>query len=169
MRKRLIIALSMGAGAIWSFLILWIGAGLDVPVFTLVPTVMSAFLAPGVVMALMVARLAQRRFFDDAAIDGGAFEAGSGGEIDQRVLANSVEQAVLALCIWPAAAVILQGDGPGVIMALGLGFAVARGAFWVGYHLSPPLRGFGFAATFYPTLAVAGWALWRLIASFSAA
>ena len=57
---------------------------------------------------------------------------------------------------------ILTAEGPGVILCLGLGFAVARLAFWGGYHLSPPLRAFGFAATFYPTLLVAIWAGWRL-------
>ncbi|WP_245776360.1 MAPEG family protein [Thalassovita taeanensis] len=162
------IAIGMAAGLIWGIAVLWVGARLiEVPVFALIPTVMSAFMAPGVVMALMVGRLAQRRFFDDTIIDGAAFTPGSAAEIDQRVLANTAEQLVLALCIWPAAAVILQGDGPGVIIALGLGFAVARLLFWLGYHLSPPLRGFGFAASFYPTVLVAIWAVLRL-ASISA-
>jgi len=168
MRKRVKIAIGMGAGAIWSLFLLWVGGELNLPVFSLVPIVFSAFLAPGVVMLLMVGRLAQRRFFDDAAIDGLPFEQGQGGALDQRVLSNTVEQLILALCIWPAAAVILQGDGPGVIVALGLGFAFARVVFWVGYHLSPPLRAFGFAATFYPTVGVAAWAFWRLIAKLSA-
>ena len=167
--KRSKILLGMVAGVLWALGLLWIGAGLDLPVFTLIPTILGAFLAPGLVMMLMVGRLAQRRFFDDAVIDGDAFASGSAADIDQRVLRNTVEQLVLALCIWPAAAVILQGDGPGVIVALGLGFAVARLAFWVGYHLSPPLRAFGFGASFYPTVAVSGWSLWRLLASFSVA
>jgi hypothetical protein len=162
------IAAGMVCGVVWAGVLLWVGAGLGFPVFTLVPTVMGAFLAPGLVMLLMIARLAQRRFFDDSAIDGAAFPEGSAGQIDQRVLQNTVEQMVLALAIWPAAAVILQADGPGVIAALGFGLAVARIAFWVGYHLSPPLRAFGFAASFYPTVAVAAWSLLRLLASFSA-
>ena len=112
----------------------------------------------------MVGRLAQRRFFDDAIIGGQPFVLGSGAEIDQRVLSNTCEQLVLALCIWPAAAVLLAGHGPGVIVVLGFNFAAARGLFWVGYHLSLPLRAFGFAASFYPTLMVGLWALWALLA-----
>jgi len=168
MRKRVKIAIGMGAGAIWSLFILWLGGELNLPVFSMVPIVFSAFLAPGMVMLLMVGRLAQRRFFDDAVIDGQPFEPGHGGALDQRVLSNTVEQLVLALCIWPAAAVILQGDGPGVIVALGFGFALARVAFWVGYHLSPPLRAFGFAASFYPTVGVVVWSFCRLIAKLNA-
>ncbi len=53
----------------------------------------------------------------------------------------------------------MLGDGPGVVTCLGIGFAVARLAFWIGYHISPPLRAFGFAATFYPTIIALVWAL----------
>ena len=77
---------------------------------------------------------------------------GSRAEVDQRVLVNTVEQLVLALCLWPPVAYLLSADGPGVVVALGVGFTIARLAFWIGYHLAPPLRGFGFAATFYPTV-----------------
>ena len=106
-------------------------------------------------------RLAQRRFFDDAIIDGEAFSGAAA--IDQRVLSNTVEQLVLAMAVWPAAAVLLGAEGPGVILVLGVAFAVARLAFWAGYHMAPPLRAFGFAATFYPTVLVALWALWRVV------
>jgi hypothetical protein len=58
----------------------------------------------------------------------------------------------LGLCIFPLAGATL---GLGVPIVLGLGFAIARLCFWVGYHLSPPLRGFGFAASFYPTILAA--------------
>ena len=163
MTKQRQIAIGMSAGLLWGIAVLWIGARLiNLPVFSLVPTIMTAFLAPGLVTMAMIGRLAQRRFFDEAAIDGQPFTGP--GAIDQRVLSNTVEQLVLALCVWPAAAVILADDGPGVVAALGLGFAVARLAFWGGYHLSPPMRAFGFAATFYPTVLVALWALVALVA-----
>lgn len=162
MAKRQSIAIGMALGALWSVGLLaaavWF---VQIPVFALMPTIMTALLAPGLVMLLMVGRLAQRRFFDDTIIDGQALTGAA--EIDQRVLRNTGEQMILALAIWPAAAVMLAGLGPGVIMTLGLGFAVARLAFWVGYHISPPLRAFGFAATFYPTVLVALWALWRVM------
>ncbi|MDX1784715.1 MAG: MAPEG family protein [Roseovarius sp.] len=163
MTKRARIMIGMAAGGLWGLVLLWGAARYVVlPVFALMPTIMTAFLLPGLFMLAVVARLAQRRFFDDEIIDGAAFVPGSGGDIDQRVLTNTAEQLVLALCIWPAAAVLLGGQGPGVIASLGVGFFLARLAFWAGYHLSPPLRAFGFAATFYPTIFVALWALIRL-------
>lgn len=165
MTKRGIIGLGMVAGLMWSVGVLWVAATVvTLPIFTLLPTIMTAFLAPGVVMLLMVARLAQRRFFDDALIDGDEFAADSGADIDRRVLTNTTEQLVLALCIWPAAAVLLSEQGPGVIVTLGVNFALARVLFWIGYHKAPPLRAFGFAASFYPTILVTLWTVWRLVA-----
>ena len=162
MEKRRKIAIGMAAGAVWAVAVL-VGAAIFVqlPVFALMPTIMTAFLAPGLVTIAMIGRLAQRRFFDDAIIDGEAFSGAAA--IDQRVLSNTVEQLVLAMAVWPAAAVLLGAEGPGVILVLGVAFAVARLAFWAGYHMAPPLRAFGFAATFYPTVLVALWALWRVV------
>lgn len=163
MKTRQKIAVGMGLGMIWAAILLWVGAGLNLPVFALVPTVMMAFLPPGIVVLLMVAALSARRFTDLSMINGGDFAPGSAGDIDNKVLRNSIEQLALALAIWPGAAVALAGQGPGVIAVLGVGFALARLAFWIGYRLSPPLRAFGFAATFYPTLLVAGWAMIELV------
>lgn len=161
MEKRKRIALGMAGGAAWGVALLAAaGAYVTLPVFTLMPTIMVAYFAPGLVMLAMVARLAQRRFFDDGIIDGGPLSGGA--EIDQRVLRNTTEQLVLALAIWPAAAVMLGPQGPGVIVTLGAGFALARLVFWWGYHRAPALRAFGFAATFYPTVLVALWALARV-------
>ncbi len=165
MSKRRLILLGMAAGLFWSVCVLWLaGTFVTLPIFALMPTIMTAFLAPGLVMLLMVARLAQRRFFDEAIIDGAPFAPGSSADIDQRVLKNTAEQLVLGLCIWPAAAVILADKGPGVIVVLGLNFAFARVLFWLGYHISPPLRAFGFAASFYPTVLVSLWTVWSLAA-----
>ena len=162
METRRKIAVGMVAGAVWAVAVL-IGAAIFVqlPVFALMPTIMTAFLAPGLVTIAMVGRLAQRRFFDEAIVDGGPLTGAA--EIDRRVLVNTTEQLVLAMAVWPAAAVLLGPEGPGVILVLGVAFAVARLAFWAGYHLAPPLRAFGFAATFYPTVLVALWALWRVV------
>ncbi|WP_422029448.1 MAPEG family protein [Roseovarius sp.] len=162
MEKRRKIAVGMAAGVAWAMAVL-VGAAVfvELPVFALMPTIMTAFFAPGLVMIAMVGRLAQRRFFDEAIVDGGALAGAA--EIDRRVLVNTTEQLVLAMAVWPAAAVLLGPEGPGVILVLGVAFAVARLAFWAGYHVAPPLRAFGFAATFYPTVLVAFWALWRVV------
>lgn len=165
MSRRPLILGGMIAGLAWSVAVLWIaGTYVTLPIFTLIPTIMTAFLAPGVMTLLMVARLAQRRFFDNDLIDGQPFIAGSGADIDQRVLKNTVEQLVLGLCIWPTAAVILADKGPGVIVVLGVNFALARLFFWIGYYVAPPLRAFGFAASFYPTILVSLWTVWSLVA-----
>lgn len=152
----------MALGLVWALAVLAVGAlVVRLPVFALVPTVMTAFLAPGLVLAAMLGRVAQRRFSEAAPGDGGPL-AGAAG-IDRRVLADSVGQLVLALCVWPAAAVMLGAAGPGVIVALGLGFALARVAFWAGCHRAPALAAFGFAASFCPTVLVALWTLARVL------
>ncbi|MEQ8256931.1 MAG: MAPEG family protein [Roseovarius confluentis] len=157
MQKRPKILVGMAAGLVWAVAVLWIGRQIPVPMAMMQPTLMGAAFGPGVVLVLMIGRLAQRRFFDDDTIDGQPLTGGAA--IDARVLQNTVEQVVLALCIWPLVGFFL---GAGTVLALGIGFAVARVAFWVGYHVAPPLRAFGFAATFYPTVLAALWVLWRL-------
>lgn len=156
MDKRAKILIGMAAGALWALAVVWgpqlAGLGYLPPALSLP----GALFAPGLVAIAMVGRLAQRRFFDDDLIDGDAFEANSGAAIDQRVLSNTAEQIMLALVIWPFVGLTLGGA---VVLSLGFGFAVARLAFWIGYHISPPLRAFGFAATFYPTVLAAIWTL----------
>lgn len=152
-------------GLLWSVLLVVVAARfVQVPIFALMPTIMTSFLAPGLVVLAMVARLTQKRFRDDEMLRGGALSGSA--VIDRQVLDSTILQIVLALCIWPAAAVVLGGMGPGVIAALGLGFAVARLAYWAGCHRAPLLRGFGFAASVLPTAFVALWAVWRLIFGF---
>ena len=162
--RRPAIAAGMAGGAIWAVAVLWVGHGLA-PRPEPIPVIALAFLPPGLVLAAMIGRLAQRRFFDDALIDGDPSTGAA--EIDRRVLVNTVEQVVLALCLWPALAVLLGPRGPGVVTALGWACVPARAAFWVGYHVSPPARAFGFAATFYPTVLAGLWAAWQMAATLA--
>jgi len=151
-RKTLIAA---GAGLAWALALLVLAAlFVRLPVFALMPTIMTAFLAPGLVLAAMIGRAALREGGDDG--------IAAAADIDRRAIRATVEQLVLAMAVWPAAAVMLGAQGPGVIVTLGAGFALARLAFWLGCHRSPPLRVFGAAATFCPTLLAALWALARL-------
>lgn len=150
--KRRVIAGSMALSMLWALGLVWWGRAPG----EVWPSLAQAFLPGGLVMGLMVGRLAQRRFFDDTIIDGEAVRPGSGAEIDQRVLTNTTEQLVLALALWPFAGWAL---GWGLLPWLGLSFALCRVLFWIGYHASPPLRGFGFAASFYPTMVAGIWAL----------
>ncbi|WP_245823118.1 MAPEG family protein [Antarctobacter heliothermus] len=148
MSKRVKILIGMALGALWGVLLIWLG-----PVWKDTGLVLALAVAGGCMglpLMAVIGRLAQRRFFDDAIIDGQALTGAAG--IDARVLSNTVEQVVLAVCVWPLAGFVL---GSGTVLSLGVGFVLARLAFWIGYHVSPPLRAFGFAATFYPTVLAA--------------
>ncbi|WP_146344740.1 MAPEG family protein [Falsiphaeobacter marinintestinus] len=146
----------MAIGVLWALVVIWVPQQLDLPFLPPPVALPVAFLAPGFVLAAMIGRLAQRRFFDTEIIDGQVFAPGSGAATDQKVLTNTVEQLVLALVTWPFVAMSLGGAA---VIVLGLSFALMRGLFWVGYHMSPPLRGVGFAGTFYPTVLSGFWAL----------
>lgn len=153
------IALGMGAAALWSVCLIWFGLSWQ-PAIGRESALALSFLPGGIVIAALIARLAAARFLDAEIRDGQPFREGSAQALTQRVLSNSIEQFALAVAIWPAVAVIL---GPGPVLALGLSFGLTRASFWAGYAAAPPLRAFGFAAGFYPTLLAAVVVLWRLI------
>ena len=136
--------IGIGAGLVWAAALLGIAAlFVRLPVFTLMPTIMAAFLAPGLVLAAMIGCRA-------------VWQVG-------QVVRDTVEQLVLAMAVWPAAAVMLGPEGPGAIATLGAGFALARLVFWLGCHRgAAALAYFGFFATFLPTVLVALWALLRV-------
>lgn len=155
--RRVLIALGMVLGALWAVAIVWLPLSLDLPFIPPALAFPAAFLIPGLVMAAMIGVIAARRFFSAELIDGAANVQGSRGDIDARVLRNTTEQMVLALLIWPFIGFSLGGVS---VLALGIGMAVSRLLFWLGYHVAAPLRSFGFAASFYPTLFGAFWAVW---------
>jgi hypothetical protein len=161
MRKRARILAGMAAGALWALAVVGGPQLAGLPYLPAPLSVPGALVPPGIVMVAMIGRLAQRRFWDDALIDGQDFPSGSPGWVDQRVLHNTIEQVVLALVTWPFVALTLGG---GVVLVMGVAFALSRLAFWIGYHAAPPLRAFGFAATFYTTVFAAIWAVlaWAL-------
>lgn len=157
-RKRVLIG--MVAGLVWSVTLLVVADFyVTIPVFALIPTIMTAFFGPGLVLTAMIARVSHRRF-SRGAFKGPLSEA---GEIDRSVIQNTTEQLVIAAAIWPAAAVILGPQGPGAIAVLGVGFPLARLVFWYGCHNGPAVRAAGFAGTFFPTVFVAVWALVTLV------
>ena len=155
------IAGSAAAGLVWSVALLWSGARL-LPAPDMPPLEALALwgLLPGLVLLVQIGVLGQRRFKKDAIIEGGAPATGSPAEIDVRALRNTVEQLLLAVLVWPALALHLPAERLGVVPALACGFVVARLLFWAGYHRSWRARAFGFAASFYPTVLAAAWALW---------
>ncbi len=121
--------------------------------------VLGWLLLPGLCLLAGIARVAKVRFFDPAAIDGDTPAPGSSLDIDLRYIRNTLEQVVLASIGWTVLALALPSHHLGVIPMLALSFFFARGCFWIGYHRSGPARAFGFAATFYPTVATYLWTL----------
>jgi uncharacterized membrane protein YecN with MAPEG domain len=105
-----------------------------------------ALLLAGLPLMLMISSVAQRRIFSS---ESEGDDCTGLLAVDTQVLGNTVEQVVLAICIWPLAGYVL---GTGVLVALGLSFVVMRLVFWFGSHRSKSLQAFGFAAGFYPTV-----------------
>lgn len=140
---RLGIAVGMLFGVAWAVAIVLGPLALDLPFVPPALAIPAAFLIPGVVMMAMIAV--------------SAASTGSRADIDARVLQNTTEQMVLALLVWPFIGFSLGGVS---IIALGVGMAVARLIYWVGCHIAAPLRAFGFAASFCPTIFGAIWAVW---------
>jgi hypothetical protein len=156
MTKRSKIGIGMALGVLWALIVVAYPQRLAQPFLPINAALISAFLPGGLFLLVIIARLAQRRFFDDAVIDGDTFAPGSPGEIDQRVLHNTIEQLVLAMALWPFIGLTL---GALTVIWMGVGFGIARVLFWLGYHRAPPLRACGFAASFYPTVIGALWAM----------
>ena len=150
MTKRAKILFGMGLGLIWALGVAVFATHFETHLGAFDLRAVSLALVPGgIVLMAMIGRLAAARFFDDAIIDGEVYAPGSRSDIDQRVLKNTVEQLVLAICLWPFVGQIM---GAGYVIILGISFGITRLAFWIGYHLSPPLRAFGFASGFYATI-----------------
>ncbi|MGH7925978.1 MAG: MAPEG family protein [Candidatus Binatus sp.] len=98
-----------------------------------------------------VGKIANRRFFVAEAIGG---DASPSIEIDRRYLQNTLEQLVLAIVAHLALVTIVAPESIRAVAVLVMLFVIGRVTFWIGYHYSGPARAFGFATTFYPTVAV---------------
>jgi len=114
-------------------------------------------LVPGFALIAGIGMASGRRFFVEDAIDGSRLPESRSLEINLRYNSNTLEQTVLALVAWPLLALWLPADRLGLIPLLAVLFAAGRAAFWVGYLIAPWARAFGFALTFYPTVAVYVW------------
>lgn len=148
------------AGMLWALAVLWLPMQGPQPFIPLNLALIFAFLPAGLVMILLVGLIAFRRFSNEELMDGGVPECGTPADIDQRVLKNTVEHTLMGLLVWPFIAMSL---GAVAVIALGISFGIARLVFWVGYHAFPPMRVFGFAAGYYPTLLGTIWAGWRML------
>lgn len=115
----------------------------------------GSVLAPVIMLAICIARLAKHRFFTPADIDGSALTAGTDrARLLQALLQNTLEQGALAVPVYFAGSVFLAGDWFAVVPAAALLFMIGRLFFFIGYAGGAPSRAYGFALTFYPTLLV---------------
>lgn len=105
-------------------------------------------------MIVDVMRLARARFFDAALIDGDAPAPGSRFDLDARCLRNTSEQLLLFVCAQAGLAAAMEPGTKHIALLYAAWFVLARIAFRIGYHKNPIARSFGFAASFYPTVAV---------------
>lgn len=125
--------------------------------------VLPWFLGPAAMLALGVVAAASGRWLHPDAIDGTPPPADGALAITIRYVSNTAEQAFLAVVAWSALAVVAPAEEVALVPSLAVLFVVARAAFWAGYLIAPWARAFGFAATFYPTLAVGLRAAWLLV------
>jgi hypothetical protein len=110
-----------------------------------------------IVFAWLVAAIANvgsRRFFSRDDIQGSGFYPPSERiAIPVAILQNTLEQTVTAVGAHLVLATLLLGQELVLLPLLAVLFCVGRAAFWLGYRGGAGQRAFGFALTFYPTLA----------------
>lgn len=158
MPNRTRILLGQLIGLVWALTLIWLPQTLAAPFMPLNTVIILALLPGGLVAMAMVSVIALRRLFDDKVVLGGPLAHGTSADIDQRALSNTLEQLVLAAVLWPFVALTLGGL---VVIWMGVAFALARLAFWFGYHRSVLIKSAGFGATFYPTLLATLWAVFK--------
>lgn len=104
-------------------------------------------------LAIAISDVARRRFISPLDIKGSSEGAGSPQiRVANAFLQNSLEQVVLAVPAHFALAVFYRG-GPAIVPVFGAFFCVGRLLFWIGYAYGPVARAFGFAISFYPSVA----------------
>lgn len=117
------------------------GAGAFLPPPIALP---GALIAPGLVLAAMMT-LRGWHHVGQRPVD--TYDA---------IIRSTVEQAVLALLIWPFVAVTLGGT---VVLYMGFAFALSRLIYWYGVLKSPVAETFAAVATFSATLLSGVWTL----------
>ena len=117
--------------------------------------------AVSVLVLLMVS--ACFRVFDTAAAEDPFANAESEGwRIHQRVLQNTVEQSLIFAPALLGLAVRVDAGHTHVLPLLTILWCAGRVLFWLGYRISPMLRGPGFEWTLFSSLAALGWFVWTL-------
>jgi hypothetical protein len=104
-------------------------------------------------LAAGIGHVARLRFVSARDIEAGAAESGPAVSRGNAVLRNTLEQAVLALGAHAMLAIQLPPRWMGLLPGLVGLFCLGRLLFWQGYRHGAARRAFGFALTFYPSVA----------------
>jgi uncharacterized MAPEG superfamily protein len=110
-------------------------------------------LLPGVIGICIVA--AQR--LDPTMWVGRTAKPNSALDINTRFILNTFEQFIAYFIANAALALYCPLEEARTLPMLTALFVLGRVLFWVGYHVNPYLRAFGFGLTFYPTVGAYAW------------
>lgn len=164
------VQVGMIAGAVFCGIWVWMGYGfidIELPLWVTTGDRLAYAAKCEFFAALMllfgVMAVAGQRFFSDKAIEGQTVGLPSGIAINLRYTQNTLEQLVLLVITHMAYAATADSAQMKLIPILVSLFVVGRISFWVGYHQSALSRAFGFAVTFYPTVAIMFYTLWRIL------
>lgn len=125
----------------------------------------SLALAQGIAALSLIASVAWAAFlrFFVSDIDGSRPKDGSALDLALRCVTNTTEQLLIfviaATCIFASSPML----APSFLPAVAIWFIFARILFFVGYYSHPLARSVGFAATFYPSLAMMAYGLWGFL------
>lgn len=123
----------------------------------------AAQLLVGVSVLVLLMVSACFRVFDTAAAEDPFANAESQAwRVHQRVLQNTVEQSLIFVPALLALAMRIDAAHTQVLPLLTALWCAGRVLFWLGYRISPMLRGPGFEWTLFSSVAALGWFAWTL-------
>lgn len=118
--------------------------------------------AIAVLVLLIVSRLF--RTFDNAKAEDPFADAESHRwRTNQRVLQNTVEQAMIFVPALLALAARIEPGDVRILPVLTTLWCAGRILFWLGYRIKPVLRGPGFEWTLYTSMLALGWFAWAAL------
>ena len=109
------------------------------------------------VIVLLMVSACFRVFDTPAAEDPFANEESPGWKVHQRVLQNTVEQALIFVPALLALAIRIEPRHTRALAVLTALWVAGRLLFWIGYRIKPVLRGPGFEWTLFSSLTALGW------------
>ena len=110
-----------------------------------------------------IGSIAKQRFQNKDAIDGATSNLPSAIEINLRYLQNTLEQFVLVVIAHLVLVTVIDSESVKIIPILVCWWVIGRILFWVGYHQFPVGRAVGFGITFYPTVCVIAYGIYRVM------